>query len=181
MIMGLFTGYCVLIITGRTKHANIVTPVRASPIKDVFPSLLGHCCFVLEMSSTIVSQCFILLLILFLLPSDCAGGCELEEPTLDYWSQVEGMYNHQRKKENMISAVNNMNVETYQMFFKFCNCKYDVFIKNETICKYIFIRHFRHSLITKKQNQKKRMKMKQSPHSGMKIQAFEVSLITIQC
>ena len=131
------------------------------------------------MSSNIVFQCFMFHFILFLFLSDWVGGCDLEEPALDYWHQVEGMYNHQRKKENMISAVNNMNVETYEMFFKFCNCKYDVFIKNETICKYIFLRHFRYSQITQKQKQK--MKMKQSPDSGKKIQAFGVSLITFQC
>ena len=121
---------------------------------------------------------FMLQFLLFLFPSDWVAGCELEESTLEYWHQVEGMYNHLRKKENMISAVNNLNVETYQMFFKFCNCKYDLFIKNQTICKYIFIKHFRQSLITKKQIPKKRMKMKQSPDPGLKIQAFEVSLIT---
>ena len=131
------------------------------------------------MSSNIVFQCFMFHFMLFLFLSDWVGGCDLEEPALDYWDQVEGMYNHQRKKENMISAVNNMNVETYEMFFKFCNCKYDVFIKNETICKYIFLRHFRQSQITQKQKQK--MKMKQSPDSGKKIQAFGVSLITFQC
>ena len=123
-------------------------------------------------------QYFMLQFLLFLLRSDWVGGCELGEPTLEYWDQVEGMYNHQRKKENMISAVNNMNVETYQMFFKFCNCKYDVFIKNETICKYIFTRHFRNSLITEKQSPKRKMKMKQSLDPGLKIQAFEVSSIT---
>ena len=116
------------------------------------------------------------LLLLFL--SDWVGGCELEQPSLQYWTQVEGMYNHQREKENMISSVNNMNLETYQMFFKFCHCKYEVFIKNDTICKYIFIRHFRHSLITKKQRPKKKMNLKQSPESGLKIEAFEVRLIT---
>ena len=124
---------------------------------------------------------FMLQFLLFLFRPDWVAGCELELPTLQYWHQVEGMYNHQREKENMISSVNNMNLETYQMFFKFCHCKYDVFIKNETICKYIFIRHFRHSLITKTQRPKKKMKMNQSPESGMKIQAFEVRLITFQC
>ena len=115
-------------------------------------------------------QYFMLQFLIFLLRSDWVGGCELGEPTLEYWDQVEGMYNHQRKKENMISAVNNMNVETYQMFFKFCHCKYDVFIENETICKYIFTRHFRHSLInSEKQSPRKKMKMKQSLDPGLKI------------
>ena len=124
-------------------------------------------------------QSFMLQSTFLLLRSGWVEGCEVWERRLEYWDQVEEMYNHQRNKENMISSVNNMDLETYQMFFKFCHCKYDVFIENETICKYIFTRHFSHSLInSEKQSPRKKMKMKQSLDPGLKIQAFEVSSIT---
>ena len=179
MIIGLFTLFC--------NNYNMKDKAcQYYSTNDVFsPFIIRTFLSVLPMRSNAILQYFyfmlpVIPLILLLIPflSHRVAGCELDQPTLDYWDQVEGMYDHLRKKENMISAVNNMNVETYQMFFKFCQCKYDVFIKNQTICKYIFIRHFRQSLITNKQIPKKRMKMKQSPDPGLKIQAFEVSLIT---
>ena len=103
-----------------------------------------------------------------------SSGCELDTLSLEYWHKVEHMYNREKYPDNMNSAVTSMNTETYKTFFKFCSCKYDIFLKNETICKYIFLRSFRSSLRKPKMNNKPRRKMKHSANSIKMTEAYQV-------
>ena len=103
-------------------------------------------------------------------------GCELEGPALEYWDTVEEMYNRETDTENKNSLIHSMNTQTYQRFFNFCSCKYDVFLKTETICKYVFIRSFRSSLKTKKRYSKQSRRMNIATKSISKIEAYEVGL-----
>lgn len=67
-----------------------------------------------------------------------SGGCELDEVSLEYWALVEEMYNQEQYPDTLFSAAQQMNSQTYETFFKYCACKHDIFIKTETICKYVF-------------------------------------------
>ena len=64
--------------------------------------------------------------------------CELNQQSLEFWAQVEEIYNQDKYPDSLLSAAHQINSQTYEMFFKYCACKHDVFIKNETICKYVF-------------------------------------------
>ena len=79
----------------------------------------------------------LIFLVSLLLPS--SGGCELDQASLEFWAQVEEIYNQEdRYPDSLLSTAQQMNSQTYEMFFKYCACKHDIFIKNETICKYVF-------------------------------------------
>ena len=79
----------------------------------------------------------LIFLVSLLLPS--SGGCELDQASLEFWAQVEEIYNQEDKyPDSLLSTAQQMNSQTYEMFFKYCACKHDIFIKNETICKYVF-------------------------------------------
>ena len=64
--------------------------------------------------------------------------CELNQQSLEFWAQVEEIYNQDKYPDSLLSAAHQIVSQTYEMFFKYCACKHDVFIKNETICKYVF-------------------------------------------
>ena len=66
------------------------------------------------------------------------GGCELEQASMEYWAQVEEIYNQDRFPDSLLSAAQQMNSQTYATFFDYCACKHDIFITKETICKYVF-------------------------------------------
>ena len=66
------------------------------------------------------------------------GGCELEQASLEYWAQVEEIYNQDTLPHTLLSAAQQMNSQTYETFFDYCACKHDIFITKETICKYVF-------------------------------------------
>ena len=103
-------------------------------------------------------------------------GCDLDSPSREYWDTVEEMYNRERDTDNLNSAINSMNTETYQRFFNFCSCKYDVFLKTETICKYVFIRSFRSSLSKGKMLKKQSKRMTIARNLDTRIGAYEVHL-----
>ena len=68
-----------------------------------------------------------------------SGGCELDQASLEYWAQVEQIYNQEDKyPDSLLSAAQQMTSQTYETFLDYCACRHDIFTRKETICKYVF-------------------------------------------
>ena len=77
--------------------------------------------------------------LLSLLSVSGSGGCELDQASLEYWAQVEQIYNQEDKyPDSLLSAAQQMTSQTYATFLDYCACKHDIFTRKETICKYVF-------------------------------------------
>ena len=100
MIMELFTLYCNNYnLKYKACQYYSSQNLNKSRFSLHYQDTALHCCSVLQMRPNLMVQYFMLQFLLFLFRSDWVGGCELEQPSLQYWTQVEGMYNHQREKE----------------------------------------------------------------------------------
>ena len=55
--------------------------------------------------------------------------CELNQQSLEFWAQVEEIYNQDKYPDSLLSAAHQINSQSYEMFFKYYACKHDVFIK----------------------------------------------------